>query len=104
VNIHYRVTETHVANASLKYRATLPSGTATISKIKQELPTYIDLSEADRAISDTRPNEQVWEQLLRNIVSHRGSNGNFIFDGLLEYEPRRLRITDAGRSHLQKMM
>ena len=91
-----RVSETEVEIAVVKYLYGLAGHTATIREIKKALPNFLDLSTADRRQSDTRPSEELWEQQVRNIVSHRNTPGNFIFEGRLEHAPGRLTLTPAG--------
>lgn len=93
-----RTTETEIAEAVLEYLVNVPSGEATIAEIKRHLSRNYRFTEADKEQSPTRNNEVMWEQQVRNIVSHRKSEGNYINDGLLEHRPRRLAITDAGRN------
>jgi len=91
-----RVTETQVATAVVRYLAGINGHSATRYQIKKALPNYLQLSTADRAQSETRPHEEMWEQQVRNIVSHRRTVGNFIYEGRLEHSPRRLTLTAAG--------
>ena len=97
-----RSTEQEISVAVLRYLATIPHGEATIDEIKGHLPNFISLTDADMEVSTTRQNEMIWEQQVRNIVSHRSVEGNFINDGLLSYSPRRLTITDTGRKWLAR--
>lgn len=90
-------TENEIAFAVLLYLAGKPDGMATIRTIIANVPKYIALTDADREVSVTRPNEEMWEQKVRNITSHHKSAGNFVHDGYLERLPRKLRITDKGR-------
>lgn len=87
-----RVSETDVAEAVVRYLSDQPRRAATIQQIKKALPNYLKLSAADREQSDTRPNEELWEQQVRNIVSHRDAPGNFVYEGRLVYTPRRLSL------------
>lgn len=87
-----RVTENDVAKAVEAYLAGQPGRSATIYQIKKALPNYMKLSNEDRQQSETRPNEELWEQQVRNIVSHRNSPGNYVHDGRLVYSPRRLSL------------
>ena len=80
-----RVNEHEVAEAVAKYLAD-HNGEAAIAELVANLPGYLNLSDADRQESETRPGEQLWEQQVRNIISHRNSPGNAIHDGLLEYD------------------
>ena len=97
-----RSTENEIALAVLKYLFNTPGGSATIAEIVQHLRSSYPFTDADKDASSTRPNELIWEQQVRNIVSHRQTDGNFIHDGLLNYAPGNLEITDAGASYLQK--
>ena len=91
-----RVSEAEVAKAVIRYLRGRPGHIATILQIKKALPNHLTLSALDRQQSETRPREELWEQQVRNIVSHRDSPGNFIHDGRLAYSPRRLSLTAAG--------
>jgi hypothetical protein len=82
-----RVTEQEVAAAVIQYLSD-NSGEATIAELVDGLPGYLSLSDADRQQSETRPGEQLWEQQVRNIISHRNTPGNAIHDGQLEYLPK----------------
>lgn len=86
-----RVNEHEVAEAVARYLAD-HGGEAAIAQIVEGLPGYLSLSDADRERSETRPQEQLWEQQVRNIISHRNTPGNAIHDGLLDYD---------GKGHLR---
>ena len=97
-----RVTENEIALAACQIAATSPNGVATFRRMKREIPNHLTLSAGDRAPSQTRPGEQLWEQLIRNIKSHSDTEGNYIREGYLEHVPRvGYRITPAGRRHIQ---
>ena len=95
-----RLTETQIADAVLRVLATLEGGEASIAYLKHELPKYLDLSDADRAPSLTRQGEELWEQQVLNLVSHRGASGTAVHEGYLSYKPGRLAITTVGRDRL----
>lgn len=97
-----RSTEAEIALAVLNYLSNVPSGEASIAEIKRHLSRNFRFTEADKEQSPTRRNEVMWEQQVRNIVSHRNSDGNFIHDGLLAYRPRRLAITEAGKNYVER--
>jgi hypothetical protein len=98
-----RSSEHDIAFAVSKYLATVPSGTATTGAIKMHVPNFISLTSGDKEPSETRPNEQVWQQVVGNIVSHRkDSPENFINRGLINYERGKMSITEAGRAYLKK--
>lgn len=97
-------TENEIALAVVLYLAGKPDGMATIRAIITNVPKYIELTDADRETSVTRPNEEMWEQKVRNITSHYKSAGNFVHDGYLERLPRKLKITDKGRKLAAKQL
>ena len=93
-----RVTENEIAFAIVQIAMQQDDGVATLQRCKREIPLHIDLSAADRRRSQTRPNEPMWHQLIRNIKSHSDSSGNYICEGYLIHLPRRgYQVTDAGR-------
>lgn len=96
-----RTSESAISMAVLRICADAPDGEATIRRIKQLVPDYINLTDGDKAQSPTRTNEPMWEQIVRNIVSHKTVPGNIIAEGFVQHRPNWLRITDAGRSHLK---
>jgi hypothetical protein len=99
-----RSSEHDIAIAVMRYLATLPSRRATTSSLKRHVPAFIKLTRSDKQFSDTRPNEQLWHQVVGNIVSHRSdSPENFINRGLLAYDRGWLTLTSAGSAHLDKL-
>jgi len=80
-----RSTEEDIAQATIRYLDTLPTKQAYIRDIISQLPAYITLSREDREPSPTRVGEELWEQQVRNIISHATSPGNAIFDGRLSH-------------------
>jgi hypothetical protein len=96
-----RSTEHEIGQAALRYLHKCPGGRADIAAIKDHIRKNYPLTDADCEQSETRPNEEMWEQQVRNLVSHRGTEGNIINDGLIAYSPGHLEITDAGNSYLK---
>jgi hypothetical protein len=97
-----RISEAEVGFAVLKILANSPGGTASVDLLKNELPNHVELSEVDQSHSDTRPNEQIWEQQIRNLKSHDSTDGNLFKEGFIEQASKGVwRITDAGRLHLE---
>lgn len=98
---HGRVTESEVGLATLQVAANRPNGVATFHRLRKEIPHYLSLSSADRKQSVTRPNEELWEQQIRNIRCHQTASGNIIHEGYVEHVPRvGYRITKLGRHYL----
>ncbi len=78
-----RVTEDEVAKAVETVLKGRTSGRATIKELVAEIPKHLKLSADDLKQSETRPNEALWEQQVRNITSHKLSPGNAIYEGKL---------------------
>lgn len=98
-----RSSEHDIAHAAMKYLATLPNKAASTSDIKAHVPNFINLTPDDRDASETRPNEELWQQVVGNIVSHRNeSPENFINRGLIEYNGGQWSLTAAGAAYLAK--
>jgi Mrr N-terminal domain len=96
-----RSSEAEITKAVLQVLAETANGELSTNQIVKRVPKYINLTEGDMVGSETRQNEAVWEQIVRNIVSHRKVEGNAIAEGLLNIPSRgKMRITEAGRSHI----
>lgn len=94
-----RVSERHVGLTVLRILAERPNGEATVEVLKAELPKHLALSAEDQEGSQTRTNEEIWEQQVRNLKSHEKTAGNIFHDGLVETVARGVwRITAAGRA------
>jgi len=96
-----RITEREVGRAVLRILASCPDGQATVTKLKSELPKYIKLSADDQIGSETRTNEELWEQQVRNLKSHSPTSGNIFHEGYVVQVTRGIwQITDAGKRRL----
>ena len=96
-----RVTENEVAFAIIQIAKTAPNGVVSFARCKKEVPNYLNLSDADRAVSKTRPNEEMWEQQIRNIKSHSKDEGNYICEGYLKHVPKvGYEITASGKNRM----
>jgi hypothetical protein len=101
---HVHASEHIISIAVLRIAASQQNTIATFSRLKKQIPDLVNLSEADLLISETRPNEPMWHQIVRNIKSHEGSEGNYITEGYLESVPRvGYRVTEAGKVHLANL-
>ncbi len=98
-----RTTELELSRAVLTILAERRSGAASVGELIREIPQHLRLTDADMEQSGTRPNEAVWEQRVRNINSHKGVQGNYIYEGYLEAIRGGLKITDAGRLRNQRL-
>lgn len=101
--VSFHVTETDIAVVALRIMDANPSGTASLATIKHEIPNFLNLSKRDRLQSRTRRNEEIWEQRVRNLISHRAVEGNIFAEGYAVYaEGKPFQITDAGRALLRQ--
>ena len=90
--------EFEISEAVLRILAVTHGGEATLGYLRNRLPSVVKFTADDMVQSGKRPNEQMWEQRLRNIKSHHKTAGNYIAEGYLTAPSRgRLRITEAGR-------
>ena len=97
----YGITEREVGQAVLRILASCPDGQATVTTLKSELPKYISLLPMIRSASETRTNEELWEQQVRNLRSHSPISGNIFHEGYVVQVTRGIRqITDAGKRRL----
>jgi hypothetical protein len=87
-----RVTEDEVARATETVLKASATGRATVKELVAEIPNHIKLSDEDLKQSETRPNEAIWEQQVRNITSHKASPGNAIYEGRLVAIPGGLAL------------
>jgi Mrr N-terminal domain len=99
-----RTSEAEISKAVLRILSDSTNGEATTRQLISKIPNVVVLTAGDRQQSDTRENEELWEQIVRNIVSHKTTQGNVIAEGFVNRPSRgKLRITDAGRRHLGNM-
>ena len=99
----HRVGEAEIGLATLRIAAAQPNGIATLYRLKKEIPDYVNLSAGDWEISTPRPNEPMWQQIIRNIKSHDKTPGNIICEGYAIHVPRvGYQITNAGRAYLKR--
>ncbi|MDE3238354.1 MAG: hypothetical protein KGN33_05295 [Paracoccaceae bacterium] len=93
--------ENEIAMAVLRVAGKQPNGVATFKRLYKEIPNVIALDRDDRAASQTRNGEEMWQQIVRNIKSHDKTEGNYIAEGWLESVPRvGYRITTLGKKKL----
>lgn len=97
-----RTSETDIAIAALRVANAQPSGQISTARLKKMIPQFITLTPDDLAPSKTRPNEQMWHQIVGNIISHRDQEDNLIGAGYAEYTGTGIKITDSGRALLKK--
>ena len=98
-----RTSEYEISVAVLQILIDRPDGAATLPELRRFLPRHIDFTDDDNELSDKRPGEHKWEQVLRNIQPHHDTPGNFIFEGYLRHlDGGGYAITAAGRRFIAK--
>ena len=94
-----RTTEAELSFAILGILAELDPPEMSVHALIDRIRAVLQLTNEDRQPSPTRPNEQIWEQRVRNIQSHHDTSGNYIAEGYLEHIPGGLRLTKRGRTY-----
>ena len=88
----------------LKIAASQPGRAATIDKLREEVPKFFDLSATDRTRSPSRPNEALWEIVVRNTTSsHRAGPKSIFARGWAEKIPDGLKVTRSGMDYLSSI-
>jgi hypothetical protein len=97
-----RTSEPEIAIAALRI-ARDKGGTVRTSALKDEVPDYINLTPGDLVQSQTRPSEKMYHQIVGNIISHKNSEGNIIFEGYADYTGDGIQITEKGQALLKSL-
>jgi hypothetical protein len=101
---HDRLREREARVLVLKIAASQPKRSATIAKLRDEVPRYFDLSEADKAPSPSRKNEAVWQIVVRNTMSSHTTGTQTIFArGWAKKVPGGLKVTRRGIDYLNSI-
>jgi hypothetical protein len=88
--------------AVMEVLATQPKGEAIVRKLISDVPKFVNLTAEDHAPSQTRRNEEIWEQRVRNLKSHGTTPGNVIAEGFVAHVGRgRYALTETGWLHLK---
>lgn len=88
----------------LKIAASQPKRSATIGKLREEVPKYFDLSAADKARSPSRRNEAAWQIVVRNTMSSHTTGTQTIFaQGWARKIPGGLKVTRRGMDYLSSI-
>lgn len=90
---------------ALRIAATFPKNYASMAQIKREVPNFRELSEADLKPSRTRPNECMWQQIVGNVVCHKGAGTSIFNSGwAVRIESRKsIRLTEKGLAYLKSL-
>lgn len=90
---------------AIQIASTFPNHQASIARIKKEVPNFRELSDADLTPSNSRAKEQMWQQIVGNVVSHRGTGTSIFNSGwAVRIESRKsIRVTEKGLKHLKNL-
>jgi hypothetical protein len=97
-----RTPESEMRIAALQVARSKPNGIATTTQIKEEIGRYVNLTPEDLVQSPTRRNEQMYQQIVGNIISHQDSQTNIFARRLAVYTGDGIQITQAGVDFLQR--
>jgi hypothetical protein len=98
-----RLREAEARILALKIASLRPNRTASTEEIKRKVPSYIELSPRDLAQSTTRPKEKMWQQIVGNVISHKGSPSGLFLNGYARRTSDGLSVTDKGMDYLKSM-
>lgn len=76
---------------------------ATVEDIKREIPHIYPLSEQDLKQSTTRRRESLWEQVIRNVISHGYSAQGLFERGYAVRIDNGLQVTQEGLDYLKSI-
>jgi hypothetical protein len=80
--IRGRVREGQMADIVREILVTRPKFKATFAQLRELVPQRVTLSRGDKAPSQTRPGEQKWQQIIRNIIAHKRAGFASVPDGI----------------------
>ena len=94
-----RLFEREARNLYLKIAALQPRCRVTTTTVKTEVQRFYPLSSADRRPSTTRSNEQIWRQIIGNVIVHK-----YPFkQGYAVPSPGGLRLKEEGLNYLKSI-
>ena len=98
-----RLREAEARILALKIAAECDGNTASTEYIKKRVPELIPLTEKDLQKSSSRPRENLWQQIVGNVISHKPGNRSIFNQGYAERTFDGLRVTIQGMNYLKSM-
>ncbi len=98
-----RLHESEARVLVLKIAAQQPRRAASTKFLKKEFPKYIELSPEDRAPSKSRFRDQVWQQIVGNVISHKDVGSGPFAKGLAIKTPDGIAVTEKGVAYLNSI-
>lgn len=87
----------------LKIAAQQPSRSAPTKFLKREIHKYIELSAKDRERSKSRGREELWQQIVGNVISHRNVREGPFVRGYAIKTANGISVTMKGLAYLSSM-
>jgi hypothetical protein len=98
-----RLRETEARNITLKIASLCENHTASTAFIKKEIHNYVSFSSIDLENSQTRRNEQRWQQVVGNVISHKSSSNSIFQQGYAKRTSDGLQVTSNGLNYLKEI-
>lgn len=98
-----RLRESEARILALKIAALSRDRFASTEHIKSQIPKYYPLSPRDLLPSPTRAPEPRWEQIVRNVISHRSNPHGPFEKGYAEKISDGIRVTEDGILYLKSI-
>lgn len=98
-----RLREPEARILALKIAAQCPNRTASTQFIKKEVPKYTELSDIDRRRSPSRGNEEMWQQIVGNVISHQETPAGPFVKGYATRTEDGLSVTPGGVNYLNSI-
>lgn len=97
-----RIDEAEMAKVVKAILARKPGYRATFAELREAVSERVHLSKADRTKSPSRPGEELWMQIIRNIAVHNREGFQHVKGGLRlkGYTPRVRRAAPAAESRV----
>ena len=104
MSVDQRIHEKDLYIPTLRIANSKAGGFITTSDLIGELEAVFNISGEDAEILDGRSDTK-FSQIVRNMISHKNSESNFIAQGLAEHDEdkRGIRITSAGKEFLESL-
>lgn len=98
-----RLHESEARVLVLKIAAQQPRRAASTQFLKREVPKYIELSRLDRVRSKSRPREELWQQIVGNVISHKDVRSGPFALGYAVKTADGLSVTPRGMAYLNSI-
>jgi hypothetical protein len=76
---------------------------ASMSYIKSQIHKFTNFSKRDLRLSPTRENEPMWQQIIRNVISHESTKTGIFHRGLARKTKKGIKVTDDGLRYLERI-